>query len=125
MEHYLNLAIKAIFVENLALTFFLGMCSFLAVSKRVETAVGLGIAVIFVLTITVPANHIVQNYLLEEGALGWLSPGLAQYDLSFLGLLCFIGTISAMVQLVEMTTERFFPQLHATLGILQPLIAVN
>ncbi len=125
MEHYLNLAIKAIFVENLALTFFLGMCSFLAVSKRVETAVGLGIAVIFVLTITVPANNVVLNYLLEEGALTWLSPALADFDLSFLALLCFIGSISAMVQLVEMTTDRFFPQLHATLGIFLPLIAVN
>lgn len=125
MEHYINLALKAIFVENLALTFFLGMCSFLAVSKRVETAVGLGIAVIFVLTITVPANNIVLNYLLEEGALAWLSPSLAQFDLSFLALLCFIGSIAAMVQLVEMTMERFFPALHGTLGIFLPLIAVN
>ena len=124
-EYYLNLAVKAIFVENMALTFFLGMCSFLAVSKRVETAVGLGIAVIFVLTITVPVNNLVQHYLLEEGALAWLHPSLAGYDLTFLNLLCFIGTIAAMVQLVEMTTDRFFPKLHATLGIFLPLIAVN
>ncbi|HUP23225.1 MAG TPA: NADH:ubiquinone reductase (Na(+)-transporting) subunit E [Thermoanaerobaculia bacterium] len=125
LEHYLSLAIKAIFVENMALAFFLGMCSFIAVSKRVETAIGLGIAVIFVLTVTVPANYLVQNYLLEQGALAWIHPGLAKYDLSFLGLLAFIGTIAAMVQLVEMTTDRFFPKLHATLGIFLPLIAVN
>ncbi len=125
MEYYLNLMLKAIFVENMALTFFLGMCSFLAVSKRVETAVGLGIAVIFVLTITVPANNLIQTYLLSEGAMQWLHPSLAAYDLSFLHLLCFIGSIAAMVQLVEMTTERFFPALHGTLGIFLPLIAVN
>jgi Na+-transporting NADH:ubiquinone oxidoreductase subunit E len=125
LEHYLSLAVKAIFVENMALAFFLGMCSFIAVSKRVETAIGLGIAVIFVLTVTVPANYLVQNYLLEQGALAWIHPGLAKYDLSFLGLLAFIGTIAAMVQLVEMTTDRFFPKLHATLGIFLPLIAVN
>lgn len=125
METYINLALRAIFVENMALTFFLGMCSFLAVSKKVETAVGLGIAVIFVLTITVPANQIIQTKLLEEGALAWISPELATYDLSFLNLLVFIGTIAAMVQLVEMTTDRFFPKLYSTLGIFLPLIAVN
>lgn len=125
LEHYLSLAVKAIFVENMALAFFLGMCSFIAVSKRVETAIGLGIAVVFVLTVTVPANYLVQNYLLEQGALAWIHPGLAKYDLSFLGLLAFIGTIAAMVQLVEMTTDRFFPKLHGTLGIFLPLIAVN
>ncbi len=124
-EEYLNLAVKAIFVENMALTFFLGMCSFLAVSKKVETAVGLGLAVIFVLTVTVPANNLIQTYLLNEGALAWVSPEFAGVDLSFLNLLCFIGTIAAMVQLVEMTTDRFFPALHATLGIFLPLIAVN
>ena len=125
METYINLALRAIFVENMALTFFLGMCSFLAVSKKVETAVGLGIAVIFVLTITVPANQVIQTKLLEEGALAWISPELATYDLSFLNLLVFIGTIAAMVQLVEMATDRFFPKLYSTLGIFLPLIAVN
>jgi Na+-transporting NADH:ubiquinone oxidoreductase subunit E len=101
------------------------MCSFLAVSKRVETAVGLGIAVVFVLTITVPANNLLQTYLLDAGALAWISPSFGQYDLTFLNLLVYIGTIAAMVQLVEMTTDRFFPTLHATLGIFLPLIAVN
>jgi Na+-transporting NADH:ubiquinone oxidoreductase subunit E len=125
MEHYVDLALKAIFIENMALTFFLGMCSFLAVSKRVETAVGLGIAVVFVLTITVPANNLLQTYLLDAGALAWISPSFGQYDLTFLNLLVYIGTIAAMVQLVEMTTDRFFPTLHATLGIFLPLIAVN
>ena len=125
MEHYVDLALKAIFIENMALTFFLGMCSFIAVSKRVETAVGLGIAVVFVLTITVPANNLLQSWLLDQGALSWISPQLAEYDLTFLNLLVFIGTIAAMVQLVEMTTDRFFPKLHATLGIFLPLIAVN
>ncbi len=124
-EEYLNLAVKAIFIENMALTFFLGMCSFLAVSKKVETAVGLGLAVIFVLTVTVPANNLIQTHLLNEGALAWMSPAFADVDLTFLNLLCFIGTIAAMVQLVEMTTDRFFPALHATLGIFLPLIAVN
>jgi Na+-transporting NADH:ubiquinone oxidoreductase subunit E len=125
LEHYLNLAVKAIFVENMALAFFLGMCSFLAVSKKVETAVGLGAAVIFVLTLTVPANNLMLHYLLQEGALAWIHPTLAQYDLSFLNFLCFIGSIAAMVQLVEMTLDRFFPKLHAALGIFLPLIAVN
>jgi Na+-transporting NADH:ubiquinone oxidoreductase subunit E len=124
-EHYLSLAVKAIFIENLALTFFLGMCSFIAVSKRVQTAVGLGIAVVFVLTITVPANYLIQTRLLNEGSLAWISPSLAQYDLTFLNLLLFIGSIAAMVQLVEMTMEKFFPALHGTLGIFLPLIAVN
>ena len=105
-EHYLNLAIKSIFVENMALAFFLGMCSFLAVSRRVETAVGLGAAVIFVLTVTVPMNNVVYHYLLKEGALGWVDPSLAAYDLSFLGFLTYIGTIAAMVQIVEMTLDR-------------------
>ena len=124
-EHFLNLAIKAIFVENIALAFFLGMCSFLAVSKRVSTAIGLGSAVIFVLGITVPLNNLLYVYVLREGALGRFSPALAEYDLSFLGLRCYIGTIAAMVQLVEMALEKFLPALHATLGIFLPLIAVN
>ncbi len=125
MEHYLNLAIKAIFVENMALAFFLGMCSFLAVSKKVSTALGLGSAVIFVLTITVPMNNLIHNYMLEKGALAWLSPELANYDLSFLGFLCYIGTIAAMVQIVEMATDKFAPALYTTLGVFLPLIAVN
>ena len=110
LEHYLSLLVKAIFVENMALAMFLGMCSFLAVSKKVETAVGLGMAVVFVLTVTVPMNYLVKTYLLQEGALGWVSESLAGYDLEFLTLLCFIGSIAAMVQLVEMTLDRFFPR---------------
>jgi Na+-transporting NADH:ubiquinone oxidoreductase subunit E len=125
VEHYLNLAVRAIFVENMALAFFLGMCSFLAVSKKVETAVGLGLAVIFVETITVPANNLIYHYLLKEGAMAWLHPSLAAYDLSFLGFLTYIGVIAAMVQVVEMTLDRYVPALHATLGIFLPLIAVN
>ena len=125
MEHLLSLAVKAIFVENMALAFFLGMCSFLAVSKKVNTAIGLGGAVIFVLTLTVPMNNLIYRYLLQEGALAWISPDLAQYDLSFLRFLCCIGTIAAMVQIVEMTLDRFIPALYSALGIFLPLIAVN
>ena len=125
MEHYINLAVKAVFVENMALAFFLGMCSFLAVSRQVKTAFGLGVAVIFVLTITVPMNNLIYTRLLQPGALAWLHPGLAGQDLSFLGFLTYIGTIAAMVQIVEMTLDRFAPPLHAALGIFLPLIAVN
>ncbi|MGB3565469.1 MAG: NADH:ubiquinone reductase (Na(+)-transporting) subunit E [Thermoanaerobaculia bacterium] len=125
VEHFLNLAVKAIFVENMALAFFLGMCSFIAVSRKVETAVGLGSAVIFVLGITVPMNNIIYNYALKEGALAWVSPNLAQYDLSFLGFLTYIGTIAAMVQIVEMVLDRYAPGLYAALGVFLPLIAVN
>ncbi len=125
MEHYVNLAVKAVFVENMALAFFLGMCSFLAVSRQVKTALGLGVAVIFVLTITVPMNHVIHTRLLQPGALGWLHPGLAEQDLTFLGFLTYIGTIAAMVQIVEMTLDRFVPKLYAALGIFLPLIAVN
>jgi Na+-transporting NADH:ubiquinone oxidoreductase subunit E len=125
VEHFLNLAVKAIFVENMALAFFLGMCSFLAVSRKVETADGLGSAVIFVLWITVPMNNIIYNYALKEGALAWVSPNLAQYDLSFLGFLTYIGTIAAMVQIVEMVLDRYAPGLYAALGVFLPLIAVN
>jgi Na+-transporting NADH:ubiquinone oxidoreductase subunit E len=125
LQDYLNLAVKAIFVENMALAFFLGMCSFVAVSRRVDTAVGLGSAVIFVLTVTVPMNNLIYNHLLREGSLAWLSPSLENQDLSFLGFLTYIGTIAAMVQIVEMTLDRFFPSLHASLGIFLPLIAVN
>lgn len=125
MEHYLNILVRSIFIENIALAFFLGMCSFLAVSKKVETAIGLGFAVVVVQTITVPLNNLFYHYLLKEGALAWLSPDLAQYDLSFLGLLTYIGTIAAAVQIVEMTLDRHVPKLYSTLGIFLPLIAVN
>ena len=124
-ESYLDLAIKAIFIENMALAFFLGMCSFIAVSRRVETAIGLGSAVIFVLTVTVPINNLVYNYLLKPGALAWLSPSLAEQDLTFLGFLTYIGTIAAIVQIVEMVLDRFFPALYNALGVFLPLIAVN
>ncbi|MEM1203098.1 MAG: NADH:ubiquinone reductase (Na(+)-transporting) subunit E [Acidobacteriota bacterium] len=125
LEAYLSLAVKAIFVENMALTFFLGMCSFLACSKKVETAIGLGMAVIFVSTVTVPANNLIYNYLLREGALSWAGPQFAQIDLAFLGFLTYIGTIAAMVQIVEMILDRFFPALYGSLGVFLPLIAVN
>ncbi len=125
MEHYLSIAVRAMFVENMALAFFLGMCSFLAVSKKVETAIGLGFAVVVVQTITVPLNNLIYHYLLKEGALAWLSPTLATYDLSFLGFLTYIGTIAAAVQIVEMILDRHVPALYATLGIFLPLIAVN
>ncbi|MEM9291144.1 MAG: NADH:ubiquinone reductase (Na(+)-transporting) subunit E [Acidobacteriota bacterium] len=132
LQEYLNLIIKAIFVENMALAFFLGMCSFLACSKKVNTSIGLGMAVVFVLTVTVPVNNVIYNYLLADGALAWTAavPGLAglnlgDYDLSFLGFLCYIGTIAAMVQLVEMFLDRFVPGLYNALGVFLPLIAVN
>ena len=125
LEHYVSLAVKSIFVENMALAFFLGICSFLAVSRQVKTAIGLGAAVIVVLTITVPMNYLIYTYLLKPGAMIWLHPSLAAYDLSFLGFLTYIGTIAAMVQIVEMSLDRFVPKLHAALGIFLPLIAVN
>ncbi|MCK5426191.1 MAG: NADH:ubiquinone reductase (Na(+)-transporting) subunit E [Thermodesulfovibrionia bacterium] len=123
VEHYINLFVKAVFVENLALAFFLGMCTFLAVSRKVETAVGLGIAVVAVQTITVPINNLVYNYLLREGALSWA--GLPDVNLSFLGLIIYIGAIAAMVQILEMVLDRFAPALYAALGIFLPLITVN
>lgn len=125
MEHYLNLFIKAVFIENLALGFFLGMCTFLAVSKKVNTALGLGVAVVVVQAITVPVNNLIYNNLLKEGALVWLSPSLANTDLSFLGLISYIGVIAAMVQILEMTLDRFVPALYNALGIFLPLITVN
>jgi len=123
---FLNLAIKAIFVENILLAYFLGMCSFLACSKKVDTAIGLGFAVIFVLTITLPANWAIHHFLLREGALHWV-PGvdLSNLDLSFLNFICFIATIASMVQLVEMVLDKFFPKLYHALGIFLPLITVN
>lgn len=125
VEEYLSLAVKAIFVENMALAFFLGMCSFLACSKKVETAIGLGAAVVFVLSVTVPANNLIYHYLLKPGALAWANPEWASVDLSFLGFLTYIGTIAAMVQIVEMALDRFFPALYGALGVFLPLIAVN
>lgn len=123
MEAYVSLFIKAAFVENLALAFFLGMCTFLAVSKRVETAIGLGVAVVVIQIITVPANHLIFRYLLADGALAWA--GLPEVDLSFLGLVSYIGVIAALVQILEMTLDRYFPKLYNALGIFLPLITVN
>jgi Na+-transporting NADH:ubiquinone oxidoreductase subunit E len=123
MEAYVNLFIKAAFVENLALAFFLGMCTFLAVSKRVETAIGLGVAVVAVQTITIPVNYLIFSYLLAPGALAWA--GLPDVDLSFLGLVSYIGVIAALVQILEMTLDRYFPRLYNALGIFLPLITVN
>jgi Na+-transporting NADH:ubiquinone oxidoreductase subunit E len=121
----LSLGVKAIFIENMVLAYFLGMCSFLAVSKKVSTAFGLGLAVTFVLTITVPANWLVQEFILAEGALTWLGADFASIDLSFLRFIMFIALIAAMVQLVEMIIEKFSPALYGSLGIFLPLIAVN
>ncbi|MGB3587918.1 MAG: NADH:ubiquinone reductase (Na(+)-transporting) subunit E [Tunicatimonas sp.] len=121
----INIAVKAIFIENMVLAYFLGMCSFLAVSKKVSTATGLGAAVIFVLTITVPINWVLQEYVLKEGALSWAGEQFASIDLSFLRFIMFIAIIAAMVQLVEMIIEKVSPALYGTLGIFLPLIAVN
>lgn len=120
-----NIFVKSIFVDNMIFAYFLGMCSYLAVSKKVKTALGLGMAVIFVLGLTVPINYILENYLLKEGALKWLSPDFASVDLSFLSFLMFIAVVAAFVQLVEMAVEKFSPSLYASLGIFLPLIAVN
>ncbi len=123
MENYLSLLVRSIFVENLALSFFLGMCTFLAVSKKVETALGLGLAVVVVQTITVPANNLIYNLVLREGAMSWA--GLEEVDLSFLGLITYIGVIAAMVQILEMALDKYFPALYHALGIFLPLITVN
>ena len=125
MEHYLSLFLKACFVENLALAFFLGMCTFLAVSKNVKTAFMLGIAVIVIQTITVPMNNLIFQHLLKEGGLSWLSSSFNDVDLTFVGLISYIGTIAAMVQILEMTLDRYFPALYNSLGIFLPLITVN
>ena len=125
MEQFISLFIKAVFVENMALAFFLGMCTFLALSKNVKTALGLGIAVIFVLAVTVPLNNIILNYLLAEGALTWISDDFATVDLSFLGLLSYIGVIAASVQILEMFLDKFVPVLYNALGVFLPLITVN
>jgi Na+-transporting NADH:ubiquinone oxidoreductase subunit E len=123
MEGLISLAVKSIFIENLALSFFLGMCTFIAVSKKISTAVGLGIAVMIVQTLTVPANNLIYSKLLKEGALSWA--GLTDTDLSFLALMSCIGVIAALVQILEMTLDRFFPALYNALGIFLPLITVN
>ena len=126
IEHYLSLLIKAIFIENILLAYFLGMCSFLGVSKKVDASIGLGFAVIFVSTITVPVNWVIQNFLLNEGALSWIPiSGFDTVNLTFLRYIMYIATISAMVQLVEMILEKFSPKLYNSLGIFLPLIAVN
>ena len=125
MEHFLNIGIRSIFLENMALAYFLGMCSFLACSKKVETAIGLGAAVVFVQTLTVPLNNLILSYLLSEGGLKWLSPHLAGVNLSFLSFIIFIATIAAATQVVEMAVDRFAPGLYNTLGVFLPLIAVN
>jgi Na+-transporting NADH:ubiquinone oxidoreductase subunit E len=125
MEHFLDLFIRAAFLENMALAFFLGMCSFLACSRKVHTAIGLGVAVVFVQVLTVPLNNLILRYLLNEGALAGLHPSLAQVNLTFLAFILFIGTIAAAVQVVEMAIDRYLPALYATLGVFLPLIAVN
>ncbi len=123
IEHYLSLFIKSIFIENMALAFFLGMCTYLAVSKKVDTALGLGVAVVFVQTITVPVNNLIYNYVLKEGALSWA--GLPDIDLTFIGLIVYIGVIAAMVQILEMALDKYVPKLYTALGIFLPLITVN
>lgn len=123
MQDYLSILIKAVFIENLALAFFLGMCTFLALSKKISTAIGLGIAVIVVQGLTVPVNNLIYQHLLKEGALAWA--GLPEVDLSFLGLISYIGVIAAMVQILEMFLDRFMPALYSALGVFLPLITVN
>ncbi len=125
MQDLVNIFVRAIFVDNMIFAYFLGMCSYLAVSKTVKTGVGLGAAVIFVLGITVPMNYLLENYVLKEGALAWLDPSFAEVDLSFLSFIMFIAVIASIVQLVEMIVEKFAPALYGALGIFLPLIAVN
>ncbi len=125
MQEYINIFIKSIFVDNMVFAFFLGMCSYLAVSKNVKTAHGLGIAVVFVLVVTVPVNYLLTKYFLNPGALAWINPKYAELDLSFLSFIIFIAVIASMVQIVEMVVEKFAPALYSSLGIFLPLIAVN
>ena len=128
METYVNLFVKSIFIENMVFAYFLGMCSYLAVSKTVQTGLGLGLAVVFVLSVTVPINYLLYEYLLSPGALAWIDPNDQQFvelDLSFLSFIMFIAVIASMVQLVEMIVEKFVPALYGSLGIFLPLIAVN
>ena len=123
LEQYLGLFVRAVFVENMALTFFLGMCTFIAISKKISTAIGLGVAVVVVLAITTPVNNLIYNYLLRDGALAWA--GFPEVDLSFLGFLSYIGVIAAMVQVLEMFLDRYVPALYNALGVFLPLITVN
>ena len=125
MENLVNIFVKSIFIDNMIFAYFLGMCSYLAVSKTVKTSTGLGIAVIFVLGFTVPINFLIEKFILKAGALTWISPSLADVDLSFLSFIMFIAVIASMVQLVEMIIEKFAPTLYTSLGIFLPLIAVN
>lgn len=125
MEHYISLFVKAVFIENMALAFFLGMCTFLAISKKIQTAIGLGVAVIVVLAITVPVNNLIYTHVLKEGAWAWLGEEYASVDLSFLGLLTYIGVIAAMVQILEMVLDKYVPALYNALGVFLPLITVN
>lgn len=123
LEYYLSLFVRAVFIENMALVFFLGMCTFIAISKKIETSFGLGVAVVVVLTITVPVNNLIYNYLLADGALAWA--GLPDVDLSFLAFLSYIGVIAAMVQILEMFLDKYVPVLYNALGVFLPLITVN
>ncbi len=125
MENLVNIFVKSIFIDNMIFAYFLGMCSYLAVSKTVKTSTGLGIAVIFVLGFTIPIDFLLEKFILKAGALTWISPGLADVDLSFLSFIMFIAVIASMVQLVEMVIEKFAPSLYTSLGIFLPLIAVN
>lgn len=125
MQEIINIFVKSIFIDNMVFAFFLGMCSYLAVSKTVKTSMGLGIAVVFVLVVTVPINYLINEFILKEGALAWLTPSLASVDLSFLSFILFIAVIAAIVQLVEMFVEKVSPTLYSQLGIFLPLIAVN
>lgn len=125
MENYISLFVRSIFIDNMVFAYFLGMCSYLAVSKTVKTSTGLGLAVVFVLGFTLPINYLIENYVLKAGAMTWLSPSLADVDLSFLSFILFIAVIASMVQLVEMVVEKFAPALYGSLGIFLPLIAVN
>jgi len=125
MEELISIFVKSVFIENLALSFFLGMCTFIALSKNVKTALGLGVAVIVIQAITVPANNLLYQYLLKEGALQWVHPSFSSLDLSFLGFISYIGVIAALVQILEMVLDKFFPPLYNALGIFLPLITVN
>lgn len=125
MENLINIGVRSIFIDNMIFAYFLGMCSFLAISKKVKTAFGLGIAVVFVLGVTVPINWLIQNYILNDGALAWLGDDFKNVDLNFLQFIVFISVIAAIVQLTEMAVEKFSPALYGTLGIFLPLIAVN
>jgi Na+-transporting NADH:ubiquinone oxidoreductase subunit E len=126
MEHYLSLFIRSVFIENMALSFFLGMCTFLAISKKIQTAISLGVAVVFVQTLTVPVNAVLWQYMLKEGGLSWTGiEGIETVDLSFLSLMIYICTIAALVQVIEMACDKYFPSLYNALGIYLPLITVN